>query len=293
MDSIAEKHKEIKALYDKGESPLNMLGQISSYCIEKLARETKSIEYNRSDEKEYIVFSDGKITSRPVRSSLFISCSSEFNHSWYHLIGRIDPSKVTIDLCDRLINRTIYTAIISIAACYDIWKNGSRKTPGTHFEILLGSIIHRFIPSFQRLKFIPLPGQTENVSTDIVFDNGQVGIVIPAKITTRERVVQPYAHQRILDSIFGHERYKSVLLCVSETQRDDKSLQVNDICVPGTLRLFQEHLSKLAGLYYLDPPTRYIAPDIQHLLPVNDYAHFLKFGLRDLTSPKKEKAGAC
>ena len=88
-----------------------------------------------------------------------------------------------------------------------------------------------------------------------------VGLVVPVKITTRERIVQPFAHQRILDSVFGEHRFRSVLVCVSEMQRK-RDEGANAICVPGTIRLYQRHLAALSGLYYLDPPHRYLQPDV-------------------------------
>ena len=176
----------------------------------------------------------------------------------------------------------MYTSIISFSACFDIWKPKSRKVPGTHFEILVGSLLTQLIPKFSRSKFISLPKQTEKVTTDIVFDNGEIGLIFPAKITTRERIVQPYAHQRILDSIFGESRYKTCLLCVSETQRDDRKALVNDICVPGTIKLYQDHLSKLSGLYYLDPPKRYTDSDITDRINVGDYGQLFRTDLNKL-----------
>ena len=100
---------------------------------------------------------------------------------------------------------------MSFSSCYDLWKPGSRKTPGTLFEILLGSITAKFLTAYTRTKFISLPKTGESVSTDIVFDLNEKGIVMPVKITTRERIVQPYEHQKILDSVFGQKALKRLL----------------------------------------------------------------------------------
>jgi hypothetical protein len=106
-------------------------------------------------------------------------------------------------------------------------------------------------------------------------------IVFPVKITTRERIVQPFAHQRILDSVFGEGQYKSVLVCVSETQRD-KENNVKEICVPGTIRLFQKHLARLSGIYYLDPPERYLNADLQEVISVGTLGQLLTSTLPEL-----------
>ena len=265
MNSISQAHTALKRLYDRGSSPLELLRDISIECLQKLDTGLTYTSYSRTDNKRYLVAAEQNARSRPINCELMIWNPQEFSRRWDNFIGSIEPIN-HISRCDEHeVNCVIYTAIMSFSASYDIWKNRSRKTPGTHFEVLLGSLIHQFLPSFSRDKFIRLPNQDEKVSTDIVFDNDGVGIVIPAKITTRERIVQPYAHQRILDSIFGVGRYRSILLCVSETQRDDDKHAVHDICVPGTIRLFQEHLSHLYGLYYLDPPPRYQKADITSL----------------------------
>lgn len=97
--------------------------------------------------------------------------------------------------------------------------------------------------------------------------------------------MQPYAHQRILESVFGMDRYRSVLVCMSEMQRDRKR-NANAICVPGTIRLFQTHLAKLTALYYLDPPARYLAPDVTSLVSVRTVGDLLCDDLPWLTAPR-------
>lgn len=87
-------------------------------------------------------------------------------------------------------------------------------------------------------------------------------------------MVQPYAHQRILDSVFGDQAFKSTLVCMSEMQRDGDD-NANAICVPGTIRLFQMHLAELSGIYYLDPPARYLHDDVAGVVTVNSVGALL------------------
>ena len=275
MNQIEVTHKALKRNYDSGGSPLDALRDIACLGIEKLAT-ISTIDYGRIANKSYFAFSNNHALSRPIRTSLFIQDSTQFRTLWSQFINSIEVERHVSTMCANDIDRVLYTAIMSFAACFDIWKPKSRKTPGTHFEVLLGSVLTLFLPNLARSKFISLPEQDEKVSTDIVFGNEIGGIVIPAKITTRERIVQPYAHQRILDSIFPDGRYKSVLMCVSETQRDDDDVAVNEICVPGTVRLFQTHLSSLSGIYYLDPPARYMAADVATLVRVGSYSTLLR-----------------
>lgn len=284
MKAIEDLHKDIKKQYDAGRSPIDKILSLSGLCIEILESIDRA-SYLHAGGKSYFVFTDGKEVSRPVRSDLYIADFSSLENAWLRMINAIRPEDMIIALSSSEINKVIYTAAIGFAAVYDIWKKSSRKTPGTHFEVLLGSLISSVLPDFARTKFISIPGQIESVSTDIVFGTDRGGIVIPAKITTRERIVQPYAHQRILDSVFPLGSYESVLMCVSETQRDDKTRSVNEICVPGTIRLFQAHLSKLRSIYYLDPPARYLEEDITQLVTVSDHGQFFSRDLALLAMP--------
>jgi hypothetical protein len=71
---------------------------------------------------------------------------------------------------------------------------------------------------------------------------------------------------------------------MSEMQRD-RSNNANAICVPGTIRLFQMHLSRLSGIYYLDPPRRYLAEDITSVVPVRTVGDLLAVDLAGLVPP--------
>jgi hypothetical protein len=283
MERIVKLHADIKRRYDRGDSPLDSLGEATRVALDLLNTYSNPLILFHTGGKPYMAFSTGMRSSRPIHRSLMCGNSPEFIGLWTKLLNSLDAQHHAIDMNEAEIDRALYTAISAFAACFDLWKPLSRKTPGTHFELLMGSLLSRLMPQYQRSKFISLPGQEEKVSTDIVFNAPtRGGLVFPAKITTRERIVQPYAHQRILDSAFPDRRYKSVMLCVSETQLDAANDIANDICVPGTIRLFQAHLAKLEGIYYLDPPTRYQQNDLTSLLRISSYGKLLTTDLMSL-----------
>jgi len=275
VQHIERLFKQVKIIYDQNQSPFDGVCHVAKLCIEKISRSLKRVQ-SIANGKEYWVLQNDQNITRPYLPTLLIESSDEFERLWGVVVRSINPSTHVIELDEDTINNVIYTSVMSFALTYDLWKPKSRKTPGTYFEVVLGSIMSRMLPLHTRLKHIILPGQAENVSTDIVFQpNGEgPSLVIPAKITTRERIVQPFAHQRILDSVFGVGQYKSILMCVSETQRDEDT-GVNDICVPGTIRLFQTHLARMYGIYYLDPPNRYLQDDITSIITVGSVASFL------------------
>jgi len=243
--------------------------------------------FNGKNTQNYHSFTfDGEF-SRPVRDDLFITDYHffvagfrEFNES----LKTIDRRWSSFDSARA--NKIIYTSVMSVACCFDLWKSGSRKTPGTFFEIFMAAVLKLMIPDEIFSKHIPLIDQLESddesfdpssVSTDIVITskNKNTSVVIPLKITTRERVVQPFAQQRILDSFFGENIYFSFLACISETQQDKKRRKVNHICVPGTIKLYQKYLSSISGIYYCDIPERYLERDLTDIIPVKSMGDFL------------------
>lgn len=235
--------------------------------------------------------------SRPIRPEIFIPNAADFRSAAEGLRGHLLRGDV---LSTGHITSVVYTAVMAFSLAIDLWSPGSRKTPGTFFEVFVGSCCLLKFSSYVMKKHIRMPiglsddadsiadldaesGAEERtlsgdfVSTDLVIErpDGLRGAVIPLKITTRERIVQPFAHQRILDSAYPRT-YKSFLACISEVQRDDKTTSVKQVCVPGTVALFQTHLAHLSGIYYCDIPQRYAKPDFAAIVPVADYTNFFR-----------------
>ena len=247
--------------YQSGMAVLNHIGHMVRHCT-FLLEGTAIQPLGPCDGKDYHVFRDGANLSRPVHLPLLIRDPQQVQTLWSVMCDAARPQDQRYDMPPADINVVLYSVSMAFAICYDLWRPSSRKTPGTFLEIVVGSLLQVVLPDRKRIAHISLR-DGEKVATDIAFldDNGTAGLVVPVKITTRERIVQPFAHQRILDSVFGEQRFRSVMVCVSEMQRK-RTEGANAICVPGTIRLFQRHLASLSGLYYLDPPQRYLQPDV-------------------------------
>lgn len=265
----------------------------------KLARECGFVGYGSFAGRPpvtYNVFSLKTDVSRPVRPDIYLNEPAEFEAKFSTFIENLRRGALTWSNNEaQIANEVVYTSVLAVACCYDLWQRGSRKTPGTVFEILMAALLQEMLPQAVFSKHIPLtdlledtdvadaaeedvePAPAEDgdgpgsVSTDLVVKatvDSDRGIVIPLKITTRERIVQPFAHQRILDSAFGAGAFRSLLVCISETQLDDKTKSVKQVCVPGTVKLFQKYLAPISGLYYCDVPQRYTAADMQRVISV-------------------------
>lgn len=318
MENIRYLFKNATSLYNKSQPHYEACVFLIQAAHAKLRETSTYVPYGQftgTPRVEYSVFETGHSRSRPVRSDIYIWDSQQLSND----INRLSDILVS-RYSDRtgwdseLANRVVYTAVMSVACCYDLWQRGSRKTPGTFFEVFMAALLMKMLPSLRFTKHIPLAGLLNDpeaseglpyapetieedeeiggaasVSTDIVVQHPahSGGVVVPLKITTRERIVQPFAHQRILDSAFGPGVYRSLLVCISETQLDERTQSVKQICVPGTVKLFQRHLSKISGLYYCDIPQRYFSPDIQRIIPVKTIGDFF-IDIRDIFSSYRE-----
>lgn len=193
--------------------------------------------------------------SRPINRDLFIATEAD-------LLRLLDPlaSQRLPGLDGSNADRAMYTAAISVCAANDVNKVG-RKASATFFEVFVGHIVSTVIGTKPRKQIvIPESGSTY-VTADFVFDLGpdKSKLHLPVKTSTRERIVQAWVHQLVLDGMFGRDVYRGILVCISETKLAAETQRVTEICVPQQLQVFQRRIATLERIYYLDPPARYMA----------------------------------
>lgn len=292
LTGIAAVFTVAKKKYDKGGNALVETLKVGADCLVLLNKSATLRPFGMFSgppRMEYWVADAGGALSRPYRPDLFIADPAQFAAEAQAFVqelrnGQSDPERF---------DKVVYTAVSAFCLCYDVWKPKSRKTPGTFFEVFIASAARVRFPGMAMTKHIPIKDlpvdatadalvdvdgeegdateafKGDAVSTDLVLTNPNTGkgAVVPLKITTRERIVQPFAHQRILDSAYPGQ-FGSFLACISEVQRDDNTGTVKQICVPGTVALFQKHLSRLEGLYYCDIPVRYARADLGSVINV-------------------------
>ena len=127
------------------------------------------------------------------------------------------------------------------------------------------------------------------VTTDIVIPTGEglEEIVIAAKISTRERGVQAWVHARILEYYSDRnllKKHRCILVAVSETQRLKRKVQ--DTCIPRQVALYQKYVSKMDGLYYLDPPPAYLKLNQMKIVAVRTISDLLSEDLASYLTPR-------
>ena len=79
---------------------------------------------------------------------------------------------------------------------------------------------------------------------------------MPVKTSTRERVVQAWTHQRILDEHM--QGFKGMMIIFAETKLDANTHEVVEICVPDQWLIYQRYLAKIDNIYYFDLPDKYL-----------------------------------
>lgn len=292
MKDIENQLKTTFTAYNSGVPHLSASISLVASCLSKLSSQCTYELFGPFRGKlnitNYKSFSLNNEYARPIREDLFIIDTATYLTTVNETIEALRSGQLSHE-DEKKITQVIYTSVMAFASCIDLWKRGSRKTPGTFFEVFVAALMQAFLSGARFTKHVPLNAlasmendqetlekndeledDQSSLSTDLVISTpkGDRNAVIPLKITTRERIVQPFAHQRILDSAFGPGVYDSFLACISETQMDHKSRTVKQVCVPGTVKLFKKHLGDIRAIYYCDIPERYNEKDLQDLIPV-------------------------
>lgn len=243
--------------------------------------------------------------SRPINTDLFLADPTDFREHWDEFVecatSQASANKRALDGMDAdLVGRLFYTAVVGYAAAVDLFRRGDRGGPGTFFEMAVGPTLSLLTRRPETGSIvIPVPeieNETETVPVDLSFISADedVVLIVPTKISTRERISQAYVHQRILESAsMDGKIYRSVLaICnennvmhpsgTPETDRTYANGWAVDTLVPGTIALYQRYVSQLSGLYYLDPPPRYIDEQLPGFPPVHRFGQLLTTDLPGL-----------
>lgn len=284
---------------------LDLIGIFAEHALEILSShcDIHELTWKGGGEKKYQVFTALRTDfpfSRPVNRELFIPEPSVFRKLWAEFVDVIRDQAGTLQLVEfsrEAIDQLFYSAVIGYAAATDVLDIGGGE--GTFLEMAVGPTISLLtgrpeeggisvpLPDGSEFEYIPVDltfRSTENVPT----------LVVPTKISTRERISQAFVHQRILD-VLSPGGYRSVLVIGNETNvmaakgapkigRSPANGWAQDTLVPRTIALYQSYIAELSGLYYLDPPHQYLAGTYRGLPPVKRFNALLTGDLLELLS---------
>jgi hypothetical protein len=175
------------------------------------------------------------------------------------------------------LHAALYTAAISYPAGADVTKDGDKKSPGTYFENFVGHLVAMtFAVNPTKTITVPTLDLTVSLPTDFIFDlgPGMSQIHLPVKTSTRERVIQVWAHQRVLDGMHGVNRFRGLLVVLAETNRQGTT-SITEVCLPGQWAAYQMYIAQLHRVYYLDIPDKYRAlRQVYPFIEVKPFADF-------------------
>lgn len=222
--------------------------------------------------KEYMAFTYKSIVSRPANRDFFVEDGDYVRREWQNwLDGRIGSEALA---------RMSYTVALAPCLAMELFDRNNKKGPATYFECFIGHIFARELQTNPRKRAsLPIEGRSVRLTMDFLFDGADgVRLHLPVKMSTRERVVQAWAHQRLLDSAYGDETYKGIMVLFTETKLDSRSHEVVEICVPNQWLAYQSLLAQIDRIYYFDIPTRYQALTDAHpdLIQIKQFGEFFR-----------------
>lgn len=268
---IANKYDEMKNLF--GISPLDpavtsKFQEINNLCsgeINQLARVPITSRATAVG-KNYIVFSiqvgNNTKYSRPVNIDLYNAGCGVYQNGQTLIDVFWDNvrSHNIINQSAEDITAALYAICMNYCCCADLFS-GVKSNSGDYFEKLVGHLysMHLLVSPTNQMNAVELDGESISLPTDFIFDlgAGRPKFHVPAKTSTRERVVEVWAQQRVLDGAFGVGRFLCLLTCIGETNFYSKDMSVALTCVPNQWVNYQLFISQIKRAYYLDVPGKY------------------------------------
>jgi len=254
--------KGIKAVEDQGsfgERCYPFIHNLYEAAKEELAGCDRLSLESKVVGKSYFSFESKVARSRPINIDLF----ETDNDKAFDIFRKILEGK-RHELTSDEITRSVYIVAMTCCAGKDVSSKGDQKTPGTIFEWLCAGIVQACLKvnPVRALQVLNLDLKGD-LPTDFVFDLGaeKPKFHLPVKTSTRERIIQVWAHQRVLDGVYGVGRFLAMPIILTETKLDSKKLEVVEICLPWQWRLYQMHIAILWNVCYLDAPTSYLELD--------------------------------
>lgn len=230
---------------------------------------------SRVPNKEYFSYarkSNPGSLSRPINRELFEASESMIVKRWKSYSDGQTPLE-SIPMAPLS-----YTMGMAYCAAIDLFDRNNKKGPATYFECFVGHIFaHELGVNPTKKVSIPVSKRRVRMTMDFLFDPGQgrPKVHLPVKMSTRERVVQAWAHQRLLDASYGPGKFRGILVVFSETKLDLRAREVVEICVPDQWLAYQTLLGRMDRIYYFDVPKRYA--DLASSFPVIQLKQFAEF----------------
>lgn len=222
---------------------------------------------------------------RPISKRLFINDSNEFNVKlafFSQILEKLKSRNSTFSIEEKfLIDSILYTIQQSIGAGLDLLvdQNSARKHVGNRFEELIKAVFTEIgIPNKRTVLRIPYEtdeGQKNYVCENdlILSSNTEVlnqktihpsEVVVSVKTTSKDRIGKMFIDKILLERFVGTE-LKVIGIFLNDVQRKEGN-NISFTLVSGLFMVYNKFLTRLQGVYYLDPPPNALkSPYNQHI----------------------------
>lgn len=226
---------------------------------------------------DYTIFSSEiagtKKFIRPVNNKLFLKNPDTFKANFEELktifskIKNNEPIKQDDKDC---IDSTLYTIQQSIGAGFDLLvnENSARKHVGNRFEELIKSVFKE-IEVVNKKVVLQIPYETDEGSKIYKCENDLIlspyekvkstansldekEIVVSVKTTSKDRLGKMFIDKILLERFVNHDQ-KVIGIFLNDVQRKSTN-NISFTLVSGLFMVYSKFLTKLEGVYYLDPP---------------------------------------
>lgn len=210
---------------------------------------------------------------RPINKELFLNKPEDFEKNFIQLKDIFFKIKTNIEVDQSekdCIDKTLYTIQQSIGAGLDLLvaQNSARKHVGNRFEELIKAIFSE-IGVVNKKLVLQIPYETdEGVKTykcenDLILSPhekvqstanslDEFEIVVSVKTTSKDRLGKMFIDKILLERFVNHQQ-KVIGIFLNDVQRKEDN-NISFTLVSGLFMVYTKFLTKLDGIYYLDPP---------------------------------------
>lgn len=259
--------------YDRNETGV-AISEIVSISLDFLINRCDRIDLvSKVPGKDYFTFSKDGVVARPANEALFLSNQAIVKTLW-------NKWSKGNRLTDSEFAKLSYTAALAPCLAMELFDRQNKKGPATYFECFIGHIFAKTL-QIEPTRRVRLNVKDASVlmTMDFLFDLGGDNrkVHLPVKMSTRERVVQAWAHQRLLDAAYA-STYRGILVLFAETKLDSRTHEVVEICVPDQWLAYQVLLARMDRVYYFDVPKRYsdLTNKYPEVIAIKQFGEFFK-----------------
>lgn len=210
---------------------------------------------------------------RPINKKLFLTKPEDFEKNFIQLKGIFEKIKTNIEVDQSekdCIDKTLYTIQQSIGAGLDLLvaQNSARKHVGNRFEELVKTVFTE-IGVVNKKLVLQIPYETDEGSKTYKCENDLIlsphkkvqstansldekEVVVSVKTTSKDRLGKMFIDKILLERFVEHPQ-KVIGIFLNDVQRM-KTNNISFTLVAGLFMVYSKFLTKLDGIYYLDPP---------------------------------------